>query len=234
MTYVKGVWVDDDGSGTTGTTVSKARMDNIEQGIADAHAGKTVIPVVTALPAGPVDGQQIAFLVDDTKGIVWHLRYRAFKADGVTPNPSGFKWEFVGGPPMFGYQAAADSISNAAWADLPTAGPEITCPLAGDYYCEWGARMYGSVAAQSVHLGLKVATGAVQPGLLDHYTGSNSTMNPSVATNDSRTNLLTGVQAFSVVRMLVETTAGTGVVHDRWMKLTPIRLNDTPVAISPR
>lgn len=39
MAYVKGVWVDDDGSGTTGTPVSKAIMDNIEQGVANAHPG---------------------------------------------------------------------------------------------------------------------------------------------------------------------------------------------------
>lgn len=37
MSYTKGTWVDDDGSGTTGTPVTKARMDKIEQGVYDVH-----------------------------------------------------------------------------------------------------------------------------------------------------------------------------------------------------
>lgn len=64
MAYVKGVWVDDDGSGTTGTPVTAARMTNIEQGIADANAvvpfaavaGTQSTNVNLAAPALALDG----------------------------------------------------------------------------------------------------------------------------------------------------------------------------------
>jgi hypothetical protein len=46
-------------------------------------------PVLTALPASPVDGQEIYFQADaGPPAVVWHLRRRASK------------WEFVGGPPI--------------------------------------------------------------------------------------------------------------------------------------
>lgn len=37
LIYDKGVWVDDDGSNTLGTPITKARMDNIENGVGRAH-----------------------------------------------------------------------------------------------------------------------------------------------------------------------------------------------------
>jgi hypothetical protein len=41
MAYNKTTWVADDGTGNVGTRFTAARMNNIEQGIADAHAGLT-------------------------------------------------------------------------------------------------------------------------------------------------------------------------------------------------
>jgi len=59
-------------------------------------------PILTALPAvtNADDGLEINYLADAANGIVWRLRYRAFQADGVTPNPSAYKWEYIGGPPL--------------------------------------------------------------------------------------------------------------------------------------
>src|SRR5687768_17072877 len=37
MTYTPETWVDDDGSGSVGTAITAARMNNIESGIDDAH-----------------------------------------------------------------------------------------------------------------------------------------------------------------------------------------------------
>lgn len=65
MVYVPETWVDDDGTGTTGTSVTADRMNNIEQGVANAHvvlswqpAAATVsVNVNVAAPGAiPLDG----------------------------------------------------------------------------------------------------------------------------------------------------------------------------------
>lgn len=161
MSYTKGTWVDDDGSGTTGTPVTKARMDNIEKGIADAHVG-TSLPLVTALPTSPapVDGQRVLYLADESKGIVWHLRYRGLKVDG-TPNPSAYKWEFVGGGSLNSQVPGGVNITTTGYAAL--AGSALVVPLAGDYEVHWDTFMYGTDATYR-NVWLKpdvVAAGAV-------------------------------------------------------------------------
>jgi hypothetical protein len=150
MTYVKQVWVDESAPGAgDGTRFTKARMDTIEQGIADAHGGLASPPLVTALPGAPVDGQEIMYLASDTAGIVWHLRYRALKADGVTANPSPFKWEYVGGSELATWVSAA-YVQATASTGLPAAdpadGPFLTLPLAGEYVCDWSFKDNGGPA----------------------------------------------------------------------------------------
>jgi hypothetical protein len=151
MTYVKQVWVDESAPGAgDGTRFTKARMDTIEQGIADAHGGLASPPLVTALPGGtPVEGQEVLYLASDTNGIVWHLRYRGLKADGVTANPSPYKWEYIGGSELWAYTAAA-FVQAAANSGIPAAdpadGPTLTLPLAGEYVCDWSYKNNGSPA----------------------------------------------------------------------------------------
>src|SRR4030095_11342304 len=48
------------------------------------------IPLVSALPGSPFDGQEIYYLADATNSVIWHLRYRAGSS-------SAYKWEFIGG-----------------------------------------------------------------------------------------------------------------------------------------
>jgi len=97
------------------------------------------IPLVSSLPSPAYDGQEVYYLADAANGVIWHLRYRA-------ASTSAYKWEFVGGPSLYGYVAASESRASATNGDLTTLGPDVTPPLAGDYDAEWGARMQSSVA----------------------------------------------------------------------------------------
>lgn len=64
MAYNPETWVDDDGTGTTGTSVTADRMNNIEQGVANAHAelpwqavaGTLSVNVNIAAPVVNLDG----------------------------------------------------------------------------------------------------------------------------------------------------------------------------------
>lgn len=107
--------------------------------------------LVTVLPAAPVDGQEIYFLADAANGVVWHLRYRA-------ASTSAYKWEYLGGPPLYNAVAATAVITTTtgAWSNLTgSAGPAITAPLAGDYDIEGAAMGTWGVSANANH-GLSV------------------------------------------------------------------------------
>ena len=110
--------------------------------------------LVTALPSSPVDGQTISYLADPAKGIIWRFRYRAYEADGVTPNLSDYKWESFGGNEAIYSQvrtaSKADSVGGADDATAQgtfrvpstgTAGPSITVPLAGEYRWKLGYKI---------------------------------------------------------------------------------------------
>jgi hypothetical protein len=95
----------------------------MSQGGTSAAALWTPPPLVTSLPANPVDGREVYYVADAANGIIWHLRYRA-------ANPSAYKWEYIGGPPMETTASARFTTSSTAPV-LVTGGPTITFPLSG-------------------------------------------------------------------------------------------------------
>jgi hypothetical protein len=94
------------------------------------------IPRVIALPASPVDGQEIIYVANAAKGVLWHLKYNAGSA-------SAYKWERVGGERLATYSAAAVGATTTAYV---AAGLSLTNPLAGDYVVEFGGFCYGDNA----------------------------------------------------------------------------------------
>src|SRR3954451_5923766 len=93
--YTKTAWVEDV------TATSAANFNNMEAGIFLASA-----PIVTSLPATPVDGQECNYLADATNGVMWHLVYRAADA----------KWYYTGGPPLASDgNASADQTTATTW-----------------------------------------------------------------------------------------------------------------------
>jgi len=86
--------------------------------------------LVSALPANPVDAQEIYFqnAAMASAGVIWHLRYRA-----AATGP--YKWELVGGQDMMsstGTPGAFSTVSAQTFTPW-TNGPSLTIPLAGDY-----------------------------------------------------------------------------------------------------
>jgi hypothetical protein len=88
----------------------------------------SVVPRVTALPASPVEGQEVAFVASSGGSTaLWHLRYMADLG----------KWAFLGGMP-WAFLVGSRELPGTGniWVDLPTPGPSFTFPLAGDYDVE--------------------------------------------------------------------------------------------------
>lgn len=99
-------------------------------------------PLVTALPSGALDGQEVLYLTSNS-GPIWHLRNRLTNPDG-TANASPYKWDMVGGMPLAhegvggqNYYTRIATSSTSAAALGGSAGPAIIAPLSGEYHC-WG------------------------------------------------------------------------------------------------
>jgi hypothetical protein len=121
-------------------------------------------PLVTSLPGGPTDGQEVYFLADAANGIVWHLRYRAASA-------SPYKWEVVGGAALFAYETASQgAFSNTAEFDK-NGGPTLAIPLAGDYELTYSASVYNSAANNYVYNILRKSDNSALPGVGYVYHG---------------------------------------------------------------
>lgn len=88
-----------------------------------------------ALPVAS-DGDEVDYVADVQRGVVWRLRYdaTATSLDGGLPNA----WEFVGGAALLA--EVPDSYSNPSptyTVGIP-AGPTVTVPLAGEYSVDLG------------------------------------------------------------------------------------------------
>lgn len=97
----------------------------------DSEVRQASVPLVTALPAEPYDGQVVNFQNASMagQGVVWALRYRAASVDA-----NGRKWECIGGSDYVIYGAEnpvhmADSGAASTIAAL--ASPQLATPLGG-------------------------------------------------------------------------------------------------------
>jgi hypothetical protein len=172
---------------------------------------------VSSLPGSPVDGQECFYVADATAGAVWHLKYRA--ASG-----SSYKWEFVGGSPLFAEVTTDESTTSATYAALTTAGPSITLPLAGDYRVAIGAAFEtinaaGTTGLMSYDIG---GTGAVDANAAwGSWQASGATGNIDTG---SRERVKTALTAVALVSKYKSTTANAMHFFNRWMRVTPVRV----------
>ena len=140
MAYTKQTWTDNV------TPVDKAHMDHIEDGLvtADANATTAVTGKQNAIsyganpPASPADGDLWCFPADAGNGAMWLFRYRAASA-------SAYKWEFVGGAPLW---AALTDISTASGSWVASSSA-LTISRAGDYIATMSGRL-GTASASTL------------------------------------------------------------------------------------
>lgn len=175
--------------------------------------------VGTTLPASPTNGQEYFYVADATNGIVWHLRYR-------TASASAYKWEVVGGPALFDEQTANDSVNVNTYTVLPSAGPNIALPLAGDYLIEIGCRAWANTISRSQFMSYQIgATAAADTDGLEIYGAQtldsvNATYGAPFA-RKRRKNALTAVTLSARYKTGIPNVAN---FQNRWMAATPIRV----------
>lgn len=171
--------------------------------------GASPAAYVTALPASPVDGQEIYYAADATNGVIWYLRYRAASS-------SSYKWEVVGGTSLNVFIVTVESRASTTFGDLATVGPSITVPLAGDYNLSVSCLPTPSgstdIAIMGYDLGATSATTA-------RAARASGTAN-SVAFDTSHA----GVAASTLIRAKYRNVTGTAFFENRWLEVMPVRV----------
>lgn len=174
-------------------------------------------PKVTVLPANPVDGQECYFVASAARGMLWHLRYDALSG-------SDYKWEFLGGSELRNEVDTLDSTTSTTYVNMGSVGPQLTVPLAGDYFVEVGAFIY-SYASGVYSMWMSYSIGAAAATDSD---GANAVATvqfsgASVISQRRQTGLAAGNAL--VAKYRVDPAAGaTARYQYRWMHLKPIRV----------
>lgn len=196
------------------TTIGSAQITDTRP---RAQLGASLGPtVVTSLPSNPYDGQEIEYVADSTNGVVWRFRYRA--ASG-----SSYKWEFVGGRPLYSEVTTTESTTSGSYAALATAGPSVALPFAGDYDVTIGCRSFCTTASVDTYMSYDIGgTGAVDADSLVHHTGPGGTFS-SASSGFVRTRRKTGLTAVTLTSKY-KTSGGTAYWLNRYMSVAPVRI----------
>ena len=175
----------------------------------------TAIPLVSSLPASPVDGQEIYYLADATNGVIWHLRYRASSA-------SIYKWEYIGGSALHAQSSGGSSTSSGTFSD----GSDVcalTVPLAGQYDVEdFGCQaIFAANANTGCGLGLKVGAAAA----FDVAFGRSFTSSNWPASMTSPNERITAAAGDSIrLQVKVDGAGGSVDFQDRRFRVRPVRV----------
>lgn len=181
----------------------KVGADGKEQRSTNFYRAPYVTPAQFAALT-PVDGDECYFIADATNGVIWHLRYNAGSS-------SAYKWEYLGGPPLISIVMNNETTNSATITDLPTPGPSITVPRAGDYFYE------GKVGV------------APSAGTAYTYFGQGELHHTSVYgwTAAGATNMASGLAASGVLHVQYQSasSANTQAWKDRQLAVWPRRIS---------
>ena len=195
---------------------------NVANGIAGTDAAGLVsaaqippIALVTALPASPVDGQEV-ILVDSLTAATyrWRLRYNA-GASGAN------KWGYIGGSPAEARVATSETTGTiGSYVNLGTVGPRFTVPRAGDYAVRFGATFIDNNPESQLNIGVGVGDfSSPAADARGHISANNYHLSVS---GDA---IITGLAAGGEIRAKYQhALAGTLTVLNRYLYVTPVRV----------
>lgn len=173
--------------------------------------------IVTSLPGSPTDGQEIYYVANTTNGVIWHLRYRSASA-------SIYKWEFVGGPPLYSETLVQDDIVATGSTFVDASGPNLTVPLSGEYLISFTVEYSCATTLAIPTASLSVV--AKWPALaanLDNGTQI-QTRTPSVSGGSGRTNMKRTLSSTNTLKLQYMSGAQTWSVWGRNLSILPVRV----------
>jgi hypothetical protein len=90
-------------------------------------------------PASPNDGDIWIATTVDANGTRWAFQFNAASA-------SGFKWEFIGGPPVVSFVPGQETTASTTYVELTTP-QRFTAVRPGDYIFKVGAQGFSTVSS---------------------------------------------------------------------------------------
>lgn len=178
----------------------------------DIGSGAAGVTYGTTPPASPVEGQLWLLPADASKGVMWMLRYRSGSA-------STYKWEFVGGTPLYLEVLTNDALGSSGTWVVDT--NVLTAPRAGEYRVSFGYYCAAS-GASTIYCGVLVS-GATTPG---SATQTGATVSQSgVTANGAKLEIPLTLAASDTVHLAYNGSAATNTVGNRHITLRPIRLS---------
>ena len=179
-------------------------------------------PLVTSLPAGAIDGQQVILCDSITAPTYqWLLQYVAAKATN--------KWIYVGGSPASSAVTASESVTGTtattAFSDPTTPGPTFTTAVAGLYRIQFilRAAMNADYGAGAVALSEGGAAAELATALRWQPTNSGTGAETPTWTLPDRQ-----VAASTALKMQYRAVANSGTIT---MTVDYRRIVVTPVAL---
>jgi len=171
----------------------------------------------TSLPPTPFDGQEIYYVANSANGVIWHLRYREAAA-------GTYKWEFVGGSNLTNEINSLESpVSGGTWTDLPTVGPQVTAPLAGDYEIAFSARL-GTTSGGWAGVAPKIGAAATNDNDQAQLLGAGFTAGTEITVPAARIIRRNVPTASSVIKLQYYNGGGTTDFRYRTLTVRPIRV----------
>lgn len=189
------------------------------------QAGSQILTVAEFNSYVPNDGEIVQVAVTGTWAsgdAVWQFRYRNRNPDG-SPNGNSFKWDFVGGPPIYDHIDAVDSATFAAghWIDFIAAGagtPQFSpFPLHGQFIVRFGA----AVSAASDGVGTQVGMSVNGADPINSNRAQNNLGHYAAVSHTSIMNFAIGDN----VKMEYQSDSGTALFQLRWVEITPTRVS---------
>jgi hypothetical protein len=177
------------------------------------------VAIVTALPASPVEGQEV--ILTDSLTVPtynWRLKFTGNISDA-------YKWVFIGGTPKLVTIATAEAVSGSGFVDPATVGPSFTLPRAGDYEIELQTSCYASQGGLAS--GMSYADAAAAS--LSRWNGL--VVNGTIA--NMRTNLYGKFRSLAQAQGQVVTAkyrchdsgSFSTTFMDRQLRVTPVRVS---------
>lgn len=199
-----------------------ATLDQVNAGTV-VITERLVTPFSDYLPSrNVVHGQETDVLFEaNGEGFVnWRFKYNA----NGTVDP----WQFTGGPAYLDFEQETVSQGGTGTAWFGTvSGPTITAPFTGEYILSGGAEAVSQNNNSGIQIGLSINGGnpgsAVLKGYLDQEGVSdavNTTYQIRLAKNDT-------LRVWYA--KIAPTHSGTVSFYNRWMQITPIRVQADPL-----
>lgn len=167
------------------------------------------IPLVTALPSNPSNGDMVVLTDSLTAGTYqWTLKYVADRSSN--------KWVFMGGNPLYAEVNTTESTAATAYTALATAGPSVTLPVAGDYFVRHGCTVSNNASSNN---DMSYDIGASGASTTDQCLVG-SLVTAAEFYSGIREQIKTGLTAVTLTAKY-KVSAGTGSFAYRWIAVIP-------------